>query len=41
MMTDWLLRLHDETSPDVLVFYSDTGALAIGEPAAGPTLILE
>jgi hypothetical protein len=37
----WLVRLHDETSDDVVVFYSDASALAVGEPGAGPTLILE
>jgi hypothetical protein len=37
----WLLRLHDETSSDVLVFYSDRGAADVGDPEAGPVLVLE
>ena len=40
-VSGWLVRLHDESSDDVVVFYSDASAAAIGEPGSGPTLILE
>ncbi|MEW6268602.1 MAG: G8 domain-containing protein [Thermodesulfobacteriota bacterium] len=40
-VSSWLVRLKDESSPTQVVFHSEEGAAQIGDPGAGPVLILE
>jgi hypothetical protein len=40
-VSSWLLLLHDEASPTEVSFYSEEGAVEIGDPDLGPVLVLE
>ena len=40
-VSSWLLRLDDESTPADLMFHSQEGAAQIGDPGAGPVLVLE